>query len=139
MYSKVIQLYIFINSFFFRFFSHIDCHRIELHSLCYTVGLCWLLILLSIVIIVVQWLSFVWLFCNHMDHSCQAPLSMGFSKQEYWIGLSFLSPVPFVICGWFPIWFLIFFDFMIMQRDTLLVEIILQFWVLIFTLASNML
>ena len=24
--------------------------------------------------------------------SCQAPLSMGFSRQEYWSGLSFLPP-----------------------------------------------
>ena len=24
--------------------------------------------------------------------ACQAPLSMGFSQQEYWSGLSFLSP-----------------------------------------------
>ena len=28
--------------------------------------------------------------CDHMD--CQAPLSMEFSKQEYWSGLPFLSP-----------------------------------------------
>jgi len=25
--------------------------------------------------------------CNPMDCSCQAPLSMGFSRQEYWSGL----------------------------------------------------
>ena len=27
-----------------------------------------------------------------MDCSCQAPLSMGFSRQEYWSGLPFLPP-----------------------------------------------
>ena len=27
-----------------------------------------------------------------MDLACQAPLSMEFSKQEYWSGLPFLSP-----------------------------------------------
>ena len=27
-----------------------------------------------------------------MDYSWQAPLSMGFSRQEYWSGLSFPSP-----------------------------------------------
>ena len=26
------------------------------------------------------------------DYACQAPLSMGFSRQEYWSGLSFPSP-----------------------------------------------
>ena len=25
--------------------------------------------------------------CNPMDYSCQAPLSVGFSRQEYWSGL----------------------------------------------------
>ena len=30
--------------------------------------------------------------CNPMDHACQAALSMGFSRQEYWNGLTFTSP-----------------------------------------------
>ena len=30
--------------------------------------------------------------CNLMNSTCQAPLSMGFSRQEYWSGLPFLSP-----------------------------------------------
>ena len=30
--------------------------------------------------------------CNPMDCSPQAPLSMGFSRQEYWSGLPFPSP-----------------------------------------------
>ena len=29
--------------------------------------------------------------CNPMDCICQAPLSVGFSKQEYWSGLPFPS------------------------------------------------
>ena len=33
--------------------------------------------------------------CDHMDYTAhQAPLAMGFSRQEYWSGLSFPSPVP---------------------------------------------
>ena len=31
--------------------------------------------------------------CDPTDIACQAPLSMGFSRQEYWSGLSFPSPV----------------------------------------------
>ena len=31
-------------------------------------------------------------FCNSMDCYHQAPLSMGFSRQEYWSGLPFPSP-----------------------------------------------
>ena len=27
---------------------------------------------------------------------CQAPLSMGFSRQEYWSGLPFLSPEDYI-------------------------------------------
>ena len=29
---------------------------------------------------------------NPMDYSLTAPLSMGFTRQEYWSGLLFLSP-----------------------------------------------
>ena len=37
----------------------------------------------------VQSLSHVWLFVTPWTVACQAPLSMGFSRQEYWSGLSF--------------------------------------------------
>ena len=43
--------------------------------------------------------SLVWVHAqslSHVDslgiHGCQAPLSMGFSKQEYWGGLPFSPP-----------------------------------------------
>ena len=36
--------------------------------------------------------SFVWLFATVWTVACQAPLSMGFSRQEYWSGL--LCPLP---------------------------------------------
>ena len=32
------------------------------------------------------------LICNSLDLACQPPLSMGFSRQEYWNGLPFPSP-----------------------------------------------
>ena len=35
--------------------------------------------------------SCVWLFVTLWTVACQAPLSMGFSRQEYWSGLPFLS------------------------------------------------
>ena len=37
-------------------------------------------------------LSCVWLFLTPQTVVHQAPLSMGFSRQEYWSGLPFLSP-----------------------------------------------
>ena len=40
----------------------------------------------------VKSLSCVWLFVKPWTVACQAPLSMGFSRQEYWSGLSFPSP-----------------------------------------------
>ena len=43
-------------------------------------------------IIVVQLLSHVQLFVTLWTVACQAPLSMGFSRQEYWNGLPFPSP-----------------------------------------------
>ena len=36
----------------------------------------------------------VWLFATLLTVAHQAPLSVGFSRQEYWSGLPFLSPVP---------------------------------------------
>ena len=36
--------------------------------------------------------------CDHMDYiACQAPLSMGFSRQEYWSGLLLPPPVVYSI------------------------------------------
>ena len=40
----------------------------------------------------VKLLSRVWLFATLWTVARQAPLSMGFSRQEYWSGLSFPSP-----------------------------------------------
>ena len=41
---------------------------------------------------VAQSLSHVWLFATPRTVACQAPLPMGFSRQEYWSGLSFPTP-----------------------------------------------
>ena len=40
-----------------------------------------------------QQLSCVWLFTTPWTIACQVPLSMEFSRQEYWIGLPFPTPV----------------------------------------------
>ena len=45
-----------------------------------------------------QLLSRVWL-CDPWTIACQAPLSMGFSRAEYWRGLSFFSPWIFLTQG----------------------------------------
>ena len=45
-----------------------------------------------------QWWSHVWLIATPWTVTCQAPLSVGFSSQEYWNGLPFPSP------GNFPDW-----------------------------------
>ena len=37
--------------------------------------------------------SCVWLFMTLWTVACQAPLSMGFSRQEHWSGLPFPSPM----------------------------------------------
>ena len=37
--------------------------------------------------------SRVWLFVTPWTVACQAPLSMGFSRQEHWSGLPFPSPI----------------------------------------------
>ena len=40
----------------------------------------------------VYMLSCPWLFATPQTVACQAPMSMGFSRQEYWSGLPFFSP-----------------------------------------------
>ena len=39
-----------------------------------------------------RWLSHIWLFATPWTVARQAPLSMGFSRQEYWSGLPSPSP-----------------------------------------------
>ena len=41
---------------------------------------------------VVSHFSYVWLFATLWTVACQAPLSLGFSRQEYWSGLPCVSP-----------------------------------------------
>ena len=41
---------------------------------------------------IVKLLSCVQLFATPWTVDCQAPLSMGFSRQDYWSGLPFTSP-----------------------------------------------
>ena len=47
-------------------------------------------------------LSHVQLFATPWSVACQAPLSMGFSRQEYWSGLPFPSPGYLPIPGMKP-------------------------------------
>ena len=47
---------------------------------------------LSLRVCVPSGLGHVWLFATLWTVTCQAPLSMGFSRQEYWSGLPFPSP-----------------------------------------------
>ena len=46
----------------------------------------------TLVAVVIHLLSHVQLFATLWTVAHQAPLSMGFSRQEYWCGLSFPSP-----------------------------------------------
>ena len=47
---------------------------------------------LSLMYVCAQSLSWVQLFVTSWAVACQAPLSMGFPRQEYWGGMPFLSP-----------------------------------------------
>ena len=46
-------------------------------------------------VVVAKSLSHVWLIATPWTVACQASLSVGFSRQEYWNGLSFISPGNF--------------------------------------------
>ena len=42
-------------------------------------------------------LSHVQLFVTPWTVACQVPLSMGFSRQEYWSGLPFPTPLSYLV------------------------------------------
>ena len=46
----------------------------------------------NLICVCVKLLSRVWFFATLWTVACQAPLSRGFSRQEYWSGLPFPSP-----------------------------------------------
>ena len=48
-------------------------------------------------------LSCIRLFVTPWTVACQAPLSMGFSRQEYWSGLSFSPPEDLLNPGIEPV------------------------------------
>ena len=51
--------------------------------------------------------SHVWLWGDPMDSSCQAPLSTGFSRQEYWSGLPVdyrITHICFLACVFSHVW-----------------------------------
>ena len=50
-------------------------------------------------VLLFQSLSRVWFFWDPWTVACQAPLSMGFSRQEYWSGLPFLLQETFLTQG----------------------------------------
>ena len=65
---------------------------IQLAYLCMTTGKTTALTIQTIVLFLSLFFSCVWLFSNPWSVAPQAPLSMGFSRQEYWSELPFPSP-----------------------------------------------
>ena len=64
--------------------------EMELTSKCLFTGLCWLFC--PVVQSHACMLNCVRLFVNLWTVTCQAPLSIGFPRQEYWSGLPFPPP-----------------------------------------------
>ena len=80
MYSKVNHLYIYIYPLFLRFFSHIGHYRVLSRVPCATRVCTLSRSAVSNTLVTPQTVA------------CQAPLSMGFSRQEYWSGVPFPPP-----------------------------------------------
>ena len=85
------QLYVYIYSFFFRFFPHIGYYRVLRRIPC---AIQWVLVGASVLYIVVKvkLLSCVCLFATPWTVAYHTPPSVGFSRQEYWSGLPFPYP-----------------------------------------------
>ena len=74
------------------------CLSMDLDTLCkYMSAYIFIFIQLSMLCMLSHF-SHVWLFATLCSIDCQAPLSMGFSRQEYWSGL------PFPPSGDLPDW-----------------------------------
>ena len=60
--------------------------------------------------IVTYWylLSHVWLFATSWTAACQVPLSMGFSRKEYWSGLPCLSSTDALLLGTYTLRIVLF-------------------------------
>ena len=94
-----------LSAFLYRqtFSLHFNYTVVEVHLL-YTIC-SWVifityyssLCLLIIMLLLLSHVSHVWLFMTQWTVAHQAPLSMGFSRQEYWSGLSFGSYVSNLI------------------------------------------
>ena len=82
-----------ITSWFY-FLSLSFCLAGPLHvCVCVCVCVCvFACVHMYVVLVIVKSLSCVQLFCNPCILACQAPLSMGFLKQEYWTGLPLAYP-----------------------------------------------
>ena len=64
----------------------------EPHGKFHNVCICMYIYVCVCCVCVCQLLSCVQLFATPQTVACQIPLSMGFSRQEYWSGLPFPSP-----------------------------------------------
>ena len=90
LYSKVNQLRVYIYlCFFWTSFPFRLLQSTEQSSLCRTVGSYQLSVLCAVLCFS---LSRVRLCATLWTVACQAPLSLGFSREEYWSGLLFPSP-----------------------------------------------
>jgi len=78
----------------------------------------WIAHIGSSVCICAQLLSPVQLFETPWTVACQAPLSMEFSRQEYWSGLQFPPPGDPPYPGIEPV----FFTYLVLQMDSLPAE-----------------
>ena len=86
VYSTMIQLYTYPHTHSFSYSPYRLSQNSEYSFLCYKVSPCFYLMC------VCESLSHVRLFATPWTVAHQAPLSMGFSRQEYWSGLPFPSP-----------------------------------------------
>ena len=82
LYGKVNQLYVYIYFLFLGFLSHLD-HHIALSRI-HVMYSRFSLVIYYIHACALNHFSHVQLFATQWTLAHQAPLSMGFSRQEYW-------------------------------------------------------
>ena len=77
--------------------TKVECERVEITSSPYVWVNCFIQKRVHLACSSVQLLSCVRLFATPWTAACEAPPSMGFSRQEYWSGLPLPSPELLVV------------------------------------------
>ena len=87
-----VKTFIYTEKYIEMIVQSISIYTLYLDSSVVSFGYTYFVFPLQTHVCVLSHISYVWLFANLWTVACEAPLSMGFSRQEHWCKLSFSPP-----------------------------------------------